>query len=58
MKIEDVYECRVRMSVVMQAISDLLDYCDRTGEDFETLLRTGRDFYLKETDKENENVDA
>lgn len=52
MKIKDVYECRVQMGVVMKAISDLLDRCDRTGEDFETLLRTGRDFYLKETGKE------
>ena len=52
MKQHDIYETQVRMSVVMQAISDLLDYCDRTGEDFETMLRTGRDFYLKETAKE------
>ena len=52
MKQHDIYETQVRMSVVMKAISDLLDYCDRTGEDFETMLRTGRDFYLKETAKE------
>ena len=56
MKQHDIYETQVRMSVVMQAISDLLDYCDRTGEDFETMLRTGRDFYLKETGKQVEKT--
>lgn len=56
MNIKDVYECQVQMGVVMQAISDLLDYCDRTGEDFETMLRTGRDFYLKETGKQIEET--
>lgn len=56
MKQHDIYETQVRMSVVMKAISDILDYCDRTGEDFETMLRTGRDFYLKETGKQIEET--
>lgn len=45
---DTVYErVEVKMSTVMEALSALLDHCDEHGKDFESMVRDGRDRYLK-----------
>ena len=45
---DTVYDrVEVKLSTVMQAISALLDHCDEHGKDFESMIRNGRDRYLK-----------